>query len=160
LDSGIYMPDDLERRIIHHLQGDLPLTARPYAVLASKVGISEEEVLERIELLKEQGTLRRFGATLRHQLAGYKANAMVGWYVPEDNMEEIGPLMATFREVSHCYERRIQGKWKYNLFTMIHGKTEKDCEDIARRIAENTGIKDYVLLLSLKEFKKTSPEYF
>ena len=154
------MPDDLERRIIQHLQGDLPLTARPYAVLASKVGISEEEVLERIELLKEQGTLRRFGATLRHQLAGYKANAMVGWYVPEDNMEEIGPLMATFREVSHCYERRIQGKWKYNLFTMIHGKTEKDCEDIARRIAENTGIKDYVLLLSLKEFKKTSPEYF
>jgi len=160
LDSGIYMPDDLERRIIHHLQGDLPLTPRPYAVVASKVGISEEEVLERIELLKEQGTLRRFGATLRHQLAGYKANAMVGWYVPEDNMEEIGPLMATFREVSHCYERRIQGKWKYNLFTMIHGKTEKDCEDIARRIAENTGIKDYVLLLSLKEFKKTSPEYF
>ena len=160
MDSGIYMPDDLERRIIHHLQGDLPLTARPYAVLASKVGISEEEVLERIELLKEQGTLRRFGATLRHQLAGYKANAMVGWYVPEDNMEEIGPLMATFREVSHCYERRIQGEWKYNLFTMIHGKTEKDCEDIARRIAENTGIKDYVLLLSLKEFKKTSPEYF
>jgi DNA-binding Lrp family transcriptional regulator len=154
------MPDDLERRIIHHLQGDLPLTPRPYAVLASKVGISEEEVLERIELLKEQGTLRRFGATLRHQLAGYKANAMVGWYVPEDNMEEIGPLMATFREVSHCYERRIQGEWKYNLFTMIHGKTEKDCEDIARRIAENTGIKDYVLLLSLKEFKKTSPEYF
>jgi len=154
------MPDDLERRIIHHLQGDLPLTARPYAVLASKVGISEEEVLERIKLLKEQGTLRRFGATLRHQLAGYKANAMVGWYVPEDNMEEIGPLMATFREVSHCYERRIQGKWKYNLFTMIHGKTKKDCEDIARRIAENTGIKDYVLLLSLKEFKKTSPEYF
>ncbi len=160
MDSGIYMPDDLERRIIHHLQGDLPLTPRPFAVLASKVGISEEEVLERIELLKEQGTLRRFGATLRHQLAGYKANAMVGWYVPEDNMEEIGPLMATFREVSHCYERRIQGKWKYNLFTMIHGKTEKDCEDIARRIAENTGIKDYVLLLSLKEFKKTSPEYF
>ena len=154
------MPDDLERRIIQHLQGDLPLTARPYAVLASKVGISEEEVLERIELLKEQGTLRRFGATLRHQLAGYKANAMVAWYVPEDNIEEIGPLMATFREVSHCYERRIQGKWKYNLFTMIHGKTEKDCEDIARRIAENTGIKDYVLLLSLKEFKKTSPEYF
>ena len=154
------MPDDLERRIIQHLQGDLPLTARPYAVLASKVGISEEEVLERIELLKEQGTLRRFGATLRHQLAGYKANAMVAWYVPEDNMEEIGPLMATFREVSHCYERRIQGKWKYNLFTMVHGKTGKDCEDIARRIAENTGIKDYVLLLSLKEFKKTSPEYF
>ena len=154
------MPDDVERRIIHHLQGDLPLTARPFAVLASKIGITEEELLERIKLLKEQGTLRRFGATLRHQLAGYKANALVAWYVPEDNMEEIGPLMAAFKEVSHCYERRIQGKWKYNLFTMIHGKSKKECQDIARRIAENTGIRDYVLLLSLKEFKKTSPKYF
>jgi DNA-binding Lrp family transcriptional regulator len=154
------MPDDVERRIIRHLQGDLPLTTRPFAVLASEVGMSEEELLERIRMLKEQGKLRRFGATLRHQLAGYKANAMVAWYVPEDNMEETGHLMATFKEVSHCYERKVQGKWKYNLFTMIHGKSKKECQDIARRIAENTGIKDYVLLLSLKEFKKTSPRYF
>ena len=122
--------------------------------------MSEEDLLERIRMLKKQGTLRRFGATLRHQLAGYKANAMVAWYVHEDNMEEIGHLMATFKEVSHCYERKVQGKWKYNLFTMIHGKSKKECQDIARRIAENTGIKDYVLLLSLKEFKKTSPRYF
>jgi DNA-binding Lrp family transcriptional regulator len=154
------MPDDLERRIIHYLQGDLPVTARPFAVLASKVGISEEELLQRIKVLKEQGTLRRFGATLRHQLAGFRANAMVAWYVPEDNMDEIGPLMATFKEVSHCYQRRIQGKWRYNLFTMIHGKSKKDCQNTARRIAEDTGIKDYVLLLSLKEYKKTSPKYF
>lgn len=154
------MLDDVERRIIRHLQGDLPLTPRPFAVLASKVGISEEELLERIKSLKEQGTLRRFGATLRHQLAGYKANAMVAWYVPEDDMEEIGPLMASFKEVSHCYERKVQGTWKYNLFTMIHGRSKKECQDIARRIAEHTGIKDYVFLLSLKEFKKTSPRYF
>jgi DNA-binding Lrp family transcriptional regulator len=154
------MPDDLEKRIIHHLQGDLPLTSRPFAVLASKIGISEEEVLERIKSLKEQGTLRRFGASLRHQLAGYKANAMVAWYVPEDRMEEIGALMASFREVSHCYQRRVQGQWKYNLFTMIHARSKKECQEIAGRIAENTGIKDYVLLLSLKEYKKTSPQYF
>jgi len=154
------MPDNVERRIIQHLQGDLPVTPRPFAVLASRVGISEEEVLDTIKLLKERGTLRRFGATLRHQLAGYKANAMVAWCVREDSMEEIGPLMASFKEVSHCYERTIQGKWKYNLFTMIHGRSKKECQDIARRIAEDTGVKDYILLLSLKEFKKTSPRYF
>jgi DNA-binding Lrp family transcriptional regulator len=160
LDSGIYVLDDLERRIIHHLQGDLPLTARPFAVLAGKIGISEEELLERIKLQKEQGILRRFGVTLDHQLAGFKANAMVAWYVPEDKIEEIGPLMASFKEVSHCYQRRVQGKWRYNLFTMVHGKSKKDCQGIARRIAENTGIKDYVLLLTLREYKKTSPKYF
>ena len=154
------MHDDLERRIIHHLQGDLPLTARPFAVLAEKIGISEEELLERIKLQKEQGILRRFGVTLDHQLAGFKANAMVAWYVPEDKIEEIGPLMASFKEVSHCYQRRVQGKWRYNLFTMVHGKSKKDCQGIARRIAENTGIKDYVLLLTLREYKKTSPKYF
>jgi len=154
------MLDDLERRIIHYLQRDLPLTARPFDVLAGKVGISEEELLERIKLQKEQGILRRFGASLVHQLAGLKANAMVAWYVPEDKIDEMGSLMATFKEVSHCYQRRIQGKWKYNLFTMVHGKSKRDCQGIARRIAEKTGIKDYVLLLTLKEYKKTSPEYF
>ena len=154
------MLDDLERKIVQYLQGNLPLTERPFAVLAEKIGISEEELIEKIKLLKEQGILRRFGANLNHQLAGFKANAMVAWYVPEDKMDKIGPLMATFKEVSHCYQRRIQGKWKYNLFTMVHGKSKKDCQDIARRIAEKTGIKDYVLLLTLKEYKKTSPRYF
>jgi DNA-binding Lrp family transcriptional regulator len=154
------MLDDLERRIIRHLQGDLPLTSRPFAVLASRAGISEEEVLERIKLQKEEGVLRRLGANLNPQLAGFRANALVAWYVPEDRVDEIGPLMASFREVSHCYERRTQGKWKYNLFTMIHGKNREDCQGIVRRIAEDTGIQDYISLLTLKEYKKTSPEYF
>lgn len=154
------MPDDLERKIIHYLQEDLPLTVRPFAVLAEKIGIREEELIEKIKLLKEQGMLRRFGANINHQLVGFKANAMVGWYVPEDRVEEIGHAMATFKEVSHCYQRRIQGKWRYNLFTMVHSKSKKDCQGIARRIAEKTGIKDYVLLLTLKEYKKTSPKYF
>lgn len=154
------MLDDVERRIIHHLQGDLPLTSRPFAVIASRVGISEEELLERIRLQKEKGVLRRFGANLDPQLAGFRANAMVAWRVPADKVDEIGPLMATFREVSHCYQRRVHGKWRYNLFTVIHGKNKKDCQGIVRRIAENTGITDYVLLLTLKEYKKTSPEYF
>lgn len=154
------MLDDVERRIIHHLQGDLPLTSRPFAVIASRVGISEEELLERIRLQKERGVLRRFGANLDPHLAGFRANAMVAWRVPADKVDEIGPLMATFREVSHCYQRRVHGKWKYNLFTVIHGKNKKDCQGIVRRIAENTGIRDYVLLLTLKEYKKTSPEYF
>ncbi len=154
------MLDDLERRIIRHLQGDLPLTSKPFAVLASRVGISEEELLERIKLQKEKGLLRRLGANLNPQLAGFRANALIAWNVPDDRMDEIGPLMASFREVSHCYERRTQGKWKYNLFTMIHGKSREDCQVIVRAIAENTGIQDYVSLVTLKEYKKTSPEYF
>ena len=155
------MLDDLDKRIIHYLQGDLPLAPNPFAMLAKEIGITEKRLLERIRWLKEQGILRRFGATLYHQLAGFKANAMVAWYVPEEKIEEIGSLMAGFREVSHCYERKMHGnKWKYNLFTMIHGKSRKECQDIAKSISRKTKIRDYIILLSLKEFKKSSPVYF
>jgi len=154
------MLDDLEKKIIHYLQGDLPLTAKPFAVLAEKIGIHEEELLNRIKLLKEKGVLRRLGATLYHQRVGFKANAMVAWYVPDDKIDETGFLIAAFKEVSHCYQRKIEEKWRYNLFTMIHGRSKKDCHNICKRIAEKTGIKDYVLLFTLKEYKKISPQYF
>jgi DNA-binding Lrp family transcriptional regulator len=160
LDRGIYMLDEVERRIIHYLQGDLPLTSRPFAAVASKVGIGEEELLERIELQKNRGILRRLGANVDHRLVGFRANAMIAWHVPGERVDEVGPLMATFKEVSHCYERKTQGKWKYNLFTMIHGKSKKHCQGIARSIAEKTGISHYVSLFTIKEYKKTSPEYF
>ncbi|MBA7711295.1 hypothetical protein ES703_120253 [subsurface metagenome] len=154
------MIEELEKKIIHYLQGDFPVTLRPFASLADKIGIREEDLLEKTQMLKEQGILRRFGATLRHQLAGFHANAMVAWRVPEDKVEKSGNLMAGFREVSHCYQRRIQGEWKYNLFTMIHGKNNKDCEHIAKKIADMVEINEYVVLLTLKEYKKTSPKYF
>ena len=154
------MIEELEKKIIRYLQGDLPVTLRPFASLADKIGIREEDLLEKTRLLKEQGILRRFGATLRHQLAGFHANAMVAWRVPEDKVEKSGNLMAGFREVSHCYQRRIHGEWKYNLFTMIHGKNNKDCEHIAKEIADMVEVNEYVVLLTLKEYKKTSPKYF
>jgi len=160
LDSAIYMPDDFDKRIIHLLQGDLPLTDRPFAVLAERIGIREEELLDRIKSLKEQGILRRFGASIKHQGVGFRDNAMVAWHVPEDEIANVGPLMGSFKEVSHCYQRKTQGEWKYNLFTMIHGNSKKACREIAGRIAEKTGVEDYILLFTLEEFKKTSPEYF
>jgi len=154
------MLDELEKNIISYLQGDLPLTPRPFAVLTDRIGISEEELLDKIKSLKQQGILRRLGATLYHQRVGFKANAMVAWYVPDDKIDKTGFVMATFKEVSHCYQRKIEEKWRYNIFTMVHGKNKKDCQSIIRRIAKKTGISDYVILLTLKEYKKTSPRYF
>ena len=160
VDSAIYMFDDREKAIIHFLQGDLPLVARPFAVLAEKIGMSEEDLIEKVLSFKEQGILRRFGATLRHQKAGVKANVMVAWYVPEEKIHEAGRLMATFKEVSHCYQRRTQGQWRYNVFTMIHGKNQGECQAVAKTIAKKTGSEDYIFLVTRKEFKKTSPKYF
>jgi len=108
----------------------------------------------------DSGIIRRFGATLHHQKAGFSANAMVAWIVPDSKVEEAGRIMAGFREVSHCYQRVTQGDWKYNVYTMIHGNSRDECREIARRISKNTGINEYAVLFSVKEFKKTSMEYF
>jgi DNA-binding Lrp family transcriptional regulator len=154
------MMDDLDKKIIQLIQGDLPLDPRPFALLAKTMGISEEEFVNRVKSLKRQKVIRRFGATLRHQEAGFNANAMVAWRVPEERIDEVGKAMAGFREVTHCYQRQTEKDWVYNLYTMIHGDNKEECHRIAGKLSEATGIKEYVLLFSEKEFKKTSMQYF
>ncbi len=154
------MVDALDKKVIGLIQGDLPLDPRPFAVMAEKIGISEAEFVERVRSLKERGVIRRFGATLRHQEAGFSSNAMIAWVVPEREVDKAGETMAQFREVTHCYQRRPQKDWKYNLYTMIHGDNENECFKIAQRISHETGIEEYILLFSEKEFKKTSMKYF
>ena len=154
------MIDETEKRIIQLIQGDIPLDVRPFAVLAEKLGIGEDELIERVKSLKQRGIIRRFGATLRHQEAGFSANAMVAWIVPEQSIEEVGNAMAEFREVTHCYQRQSHQDWKYNLYTMIHGESDEQCREIAEKMSAETGVTDYVLLFSEKEFKKTSMQYF
>ncbi len=154
------MPDELDKKIIGFLQKDIPLEPMPYKILADRLGVSEGEVLNRINAMISSGVIRRFGATLYHQEAGFSANAMVAWVIPEQEIDEIGYIMAGFKEVTHCYHRRPQRDWRYNLFTMIHGDTREECYSIAEMISERTGVKDYSLLFSEKEFKKTSMEYY
>jgi len=158
--SRCAMIDDLDKMVIQLIQGDLPLVMRPFASLAKRLGISEEDFLGRIRALKKRGIIRRFGATLRHQEAGFSANAMVAWKVKEDKIETVGRAMAKFRGVTHCYQRQTQKDWEYNLYTMIHGEDEEECYRIAEKISKKVGIKEYVLLFSEREFKKTSMQYF
>jgi siroheme decarboxylase len=154
------MIDELDKKIIRLIQGDLPLALRPFAVLAEEIGITEEQFINRVKILIENGAIRRFGATLRHKQAGISSNAMAAWFVPDDKIEETGKALAKFKEVTHCYQRAPQHDWKYNLYTMIHGKNDDDCRTIAQRMSQTVGITDYILLFSEKEFKKTSMEYF
>ena len=154
------MIEDLDRKVIGLIQGDLPTDPRPFAILAKKIGVTEEVFLEKVRALKEKGIIRRFGATLRHQEAGYSSNAMIAWRVPEERVEEVGKAMAHLRSVTHCYQRRPQQDWTYNLYTMIHGDNDDACYGIAARMSKKTGIGQYLLLFSEREFKKTSMKYF
>jgi DNA-binding Lrp family transcriptional regulator len=152
---------DIDKDIMRCLQDSIPGSMRPYADIAEKVGLAEDEVIEKIRFFKEKGWIRRYGATLRHQKAGFTANGMGVWPVPDESKrEELGTIMAEFREVSHCYERPSFDDWPYHLFTMMHGESREEVEEIAKRISEKVGIKDYFVLFSAREFKKSSMRYF
>lgn len=154
------MLSDLDKSIIRRLQKDIPLTSRPYKSIAEEIGITEEELLNKIKSFQSNGILRRIGGILYHREIGFKANAMVVWIVPEDSIQKVGEIMASFREVTHCYERPASIKWPYNIFTMVHGQNEKQCEDIIKQISNNIKICDYKILYSIEELKKSSMKYF
>jgi len=154
------MIEDRDKKVISQIQKDLPVHPQPFALMAEKIGISEKEFIERVKRLKKDGIVRRFGATLRHQEAGFKANAMIAWKAPESIISEMGKTLAGFREVSHCYHRAAKGDWPYNLYTMVHGGSRDECREIAEQMSTATGLSNYAVLFSEKEFKKTSMEYF
>ncbi len=145
-----------ERAILKEVQGDLPLVEQPYREIADRLNLGEPEILETINNLMVRGIIRRIGAILRHRKVGVKANAMGVWNVPESEIRRIGQLMADDPGVTHCYHRDPVAHWPYNLYTMIHGETEKDCERVAKRLSDKTGIQVYRLLFSIREFKKES----
>jgi DNA-binding Lrp family transcriptional regulator len=140
-------------QILKKLPSDFPLTENPYKEIALGIGISEDELIEKLARLKNEGVIRRIAAILYHRKASYTHNAMVVWNA-ENDIEKTGEIMASFQEISHCYERDRGGYWQYNIYTMIHGKSMKECNDIAQRISEKVGIKDYLMFFSKREFKK------
>jgi len=147
--------DDLDRRILQALQDGLPLVPEPYARAARDVGISEEELLERLRAMLARGEVRRMGASIAHRNAGFAANVMCVWRVPPDDVERFAREAVRFDEVTHCYDRGAAAAWPYNLYAMIHGRTQDDCEAVVREICRRTGCGDYVALYSTHEFKKT-----
>jgi DNA-binding Lrp family transcriptional regulator len=150
----------LEKALIGELTGDLEIIPEPFYPLADRLGVSQRKVLGLTRRLKKEGTIRRFGATLRHRHSGFEANAMAVWQVPAARLDEVGRAVAAFREVSHCYQRRPQADWPYNLYTMIHGPTENHCRQVAQKISRHVGVEQYRLLFSLQELKKTTMRYF
>jgi len=150
----------LEKKIIASIQEDIAITPRPYLEIARNLGVSEKILLEALQSLCDRGIIRRYGATLRHQKTGFTANAMAAWRVDEEHIEEVGTKMASFREVSHCYRRNPTDRWPYTLYTMIHANDEDACRQTAQKMSESTSVKDYTLLFSRKELKKTSMVYF
>ena len=151
---------DLDKAILRRVQDNLPDSATPYADIAAEVGTDEAHVIDLLRRMVDTGEIRRFGATLKHQKAGFGANVMVAWYVPEEDVDRIGAIMSERPEISHCYHRINCLDWPYNLYTMIHGRSPEDCQAVVAAVSAETGLDDYAMLFSLKELKKVSMRYF
>jgi DNA-binding Lrp family transcriptional regulator len=152
--------DELDREVIRATQGDMPVISEPYAPAAARMGIETGALLDHMRGMRERGLLRRVAAILYHRRAGFSANGMGVWKVAPDRISELGPRMASFRGVSHCYERPTYEDWPYSVFTMAHGRSKDECDAVLDAIAEQTGIHERATLYSSTEFKKIRLLYF
>jgi DNA-binding Lrp family transcriptional regulator len=151
---------DRDIEIIRELQEDLPLDVRPFDAMAERLGMTVQELFAWAEEAVERQIMRRFSAVLYHRKAGFHSNAMAVWRVPEERSDEVGLKMAESPWVTHCYQRPTFPDWPYSHFAMIHATTEGQCEEVAKELSEATGIDDYMLLYSTREYKKTRVRYF
>ena len=151
---------DFEIEVIRELQEDVELTPRPFSPMAERLGIPLQELFDIADSLQERSLMRRFSAVLHHRRAGFSSNAMAVWKVPSERAIEVGNIMAQSRWVTHCYERPTFPDWPYTHFTMIHATSQETCEDVAAELSEATGISEYQLLYSTREYKKTRVRYF
>ncbi len=151
---------ELDVAVIRATQGPMEVLPEPFAPAASELGMSQEALLSHLESMQERRALRRVAAILFHRRAGFSANGMGVWRVPEQRILELGPRMASFRGISHCYQRPTYADWPYSVFTMAHGRSKEECDAILDSIAEDTGIEDRRTLYSSTEFKKCRLRYF
>jgi DNA-binding Lrp family transcriptional regulator len=146
--------------VIRATQGPMEVVPEPFARAAAELGVSQELLLEHLEGMRERRALRRVAAILFHRRAGFSANGMGVWNVPEERILELGPRMSSFRGISHCYQRPTYADWPYSVFTMAHGRSKEECDAILDSIAADTGIDDRRTLYSSTEFKKVRLRYF
>jgi siroheme decarboxylase len=157
------LPTQEDRRYIVILQRDLPLVQAPFDAWAAEAGVDPEALLEEARVFVRRGYMRRFAAVLNHRRAGFGANGMAVWRVPEERLEEVGPQMAAFKAVSHCYRRPVYPDWPYSIFTMVHARSREACEETIAAIAVETGFTapdERAVLYSTLEYKKIRLVYY
>jgi siroheme decarboxylase len=133
-----------------------------YAPAAEQLGVPVERLLEHLRGMVERKLLRRVAGILFHRRAGFSANGMGVWKVPEDRIVELGPQMAAVRGVSHCYRRPTYPDWPYSVFTMAHGRSKEECDAVLDGVAAVCGLDgdDRATLYSSTEYKKVRLHYF
>ena len=155
-----FEPTEEDKDFIRELQKDMEIIDETFVKAANNLGITENELFEKMKYYEDNGIMRRFAAILRHRQVGFTANGMIVWKVPEERISEVGEKLGAFPQVSHCYERPTYPDWPYNVFSMIHCKTHDEAHEMAKTIQDQINVPEYQILFSSREFKKVRVEYF
>ncbi|MDD5108600.1 MAG: Lrp/AsnC family transcriptional regulator [Candidatus Omnitrophica bacterium] len=153
------MLSKLDKSIISLISQDIPLVKQPFRKLSCKLGIKQKVLLRRLRFYKANNLLRKFCASFNHRKIGLRYNAMVVWNIPSERLNKAGSLMASFPQISHCYQRKKAPGWNYNLYSMIHASSKKECLNVVKGIHRRIGCKGYNVLFSSEEYKKTAANY-
>jgi DNA-binding Lrp family transcriptional regulator len=160
VDKIPFTASERDKEFIREMQKDIEIVREPFTEQARRLGITVEELFAQAKEYERIGVMRRFAAILRHRDAGFVANGMIVWNVPEEKIDETGMKLAEFPQVSHCYRRPVYPDWPYNVFSMVHARTEEACKKMGVEMSKQIGITDYRILFSSREFKKDRVKYF
>jgi len=149
-----------QKSLIRSLQEDMPLIDEPFRQMAEEVKLTEKEVLEQIKRWKAEGVIRRFGARVQHNKMGYTANAMAAFEIPAGQIDEAGEALALYPQVSHCYQRIEQPDWPYNLYAMIHCRSQRELNELAEQIVQKIHPISYEILATKTQYKRNSIKFF
>ncbi|HCT99551.1 MAG TPA: AsnC family protein [Methylococcaceae bacterium] len=155
------MIDEKDYQLLAQIADGLPLCSHPYAVIGKKIGLSEAQIIERLTMLQKNGNIKRLGVIVKHATLGYRANAMVVWRIPEENVEIVAQAMLQFSFVTLCYQRPMLPEWPYNLYCMIHGKNKETVQCQLAQLIEVCGLAvvDKQILFSSRCFKQRGAVY-
>jgi DNA-binding Lrp family transcriptional regulator len=149
--------DEIDHKLLAGMEKGITLTTEPFNEIALQLGITPKEVVTRLCKLKEKGVIRRFGASIKPNNIGFSANALVAWKVPENRVQVIGAYLSKYQEISHCYERKtVNGRWDYNLYTVIHGREREVVQSMVKEISKGIAINEYKILYSTRDLKRTN----
>lgn len=155
-----YEIDAIDKKIIRALSDDFPLVPQPYQEIAATIGITETELIARVNAMRQRKQIRKVGAVLRHPKVGFIANVLCAWEVPAEKLADTVRNMCDHPAISHCYKRETAPDWPYNIYTMIHGESHAECESVIDQIAQSNGLTNKQLLFTVREWKKESMKYF
>ena len=153
-----FQPSELDRKLIVATQEGLPLTPRPYLEIAEQLGVTEDEVITRMQRMQDMGVIRRIAVVPDHYKLGYTLNGMTVWDVPDEMIKTLGQKLGALDFVSHCYHRpRHLPDWPHNLFAMVHGRTQAEVDEHIQSIVKLLGEhnRGHDVLFSKRILKKT-----